>query len=190
MTLKIKENWKFIFYIAIATAVILVVFKLSYLADNNESIRNFVSDYGYGGIFLVSLASGFNFLIPVPAISFLPLFIISGLNIWLAILFIVLGTTLADVTAYIIGVIGQRALKSSTNEFIFNSLKKLRLHYYLMPIFALFLFAAFAPFPNEIVLVPLGFLGYRFIHILPVLLAGNSIFNILYAFGVVHLFKI
>lgn len=44
MALKIKENWKFALYVVIAMAVIIIVFKLSYLADNNKFIRDFVSN--------------------------------------------------------------------------------------------------------------------------------------------------
>lgn len=190
MALKIRENWKLALYAMIAMATILAVFKLSYLVDNNESIGNFVFNYGYGGIFLISLVSGFNFLIPVPAISFLPLFLISGLNFWLALLFIILGTTFADIAAYIMGWMGQRVVKSLTSEYIFKRIKKLHFSYYWAPIIALFLFAAFIPFPNEVVVVPLGFLGYRLIHILPVLIVGNGVFNTIYAIGIVNLFKI
>lgn len=189
LALKIREHWGPIFHAVIVMSVILIVFKLRYLTGDNELISDFVSDYGYGGIFLVSLVSGFNFLIPVPAISLLPLFTISGLNILLAVFLIILGTTLADITAYNIVTMGKQAVQSSINEHIFKRLEQLCLRHYWIPIIVLFLFAAFVPFPNEIILAPLAFLGYRLLHLLPALLLGNGIFNTLYALGVVNIFK-
>lgn len=52
----------------------------------------------------------------------------------------------------------------------------------------LFLYAALVPFPNEILIIPLAFTGYRVLYILPPLLVGNGIFNLLAGFGIVSLF--
>ena len=59
--------------------VIGVAFYFADLARGNENLQRIIAGYGYIGIFVVSLISGFNLLVPIPAISFLPLFLESQL---------------------------------------------------------------------------------------------------------------
>ena len=175
-----------------AILLIAVVALIFYLADwtkESDTARRLVSSYGYTGIFVVAFISGFNLLIPVPAAAFLPLFLEAGLRFWPTIAVIVAGVTLADSIAFFIGKVGHELISRSTEGKIFSKLEEARSRYHWAPLAILFAFASLAPLPNETLLVPMGFFGYRFFHILPVVLAGNFVFNAIYATGAVSLFE-
>ena len=57
------------------------------------------------------------------------------------------------------------------------------------PLAALFVFICIVPLPNELLLIPLGLLGYRIVHVAPVIFIGNITFTLLYAKGLLELFK-
>ena len=171
-------------------AVIALAFYLARLAQGNGAVQEIVAAYGYAGIFVVSVVSGFNLVVPVPAIAFLPLFLTSGLSFLPTILVIAAGVSLADSVAYFAGRIGRHVLAYAFEERLILRLERVRERYHWAPLTAFFLFAAFVPLPNEILVVPLGLLGYRFLQILPVAFAGNLAFNSLYATGTIGLFNL
>ena len=175
-------------------AVVIFAFSLLlFLArsvSQNSYLKEFVSGYGYFGVFLVSVLSGFNLIIPVPAASFVPLFVEAGLSLWVTIFIIALGTTVADILAYSIGIIGRHVTSELPQSKVVARLDKMRERWQWGPIVALFLFVVFIPFPNEIILIPLGFMGYHLRLILPVVFFGSAIFNIAAAFGALGLFNL
>ncbi|MBI2037145.1 MAG: hypothetical protein HYT14_02185 [Candidatus Liptonbacteria bacterium] len=141
-------------------------------------------------MFIVAIVSGFNFVVPVPAIAFLPLFLASGLSFLPTILIIAAGVSIADSIAYFVGRIGRHVLAYAFEERLILRMERVRERYHWAPLTAFFLFAAFVPLPNELLVVPLGLLGYRFRQILPVAFAGNLAFNSLYATGTIGLFNL
>ncbi len=171
-------------------AVIGGAFYFADLARGNENIQRIITSYGYVGIFIISMISGFNFIIPIPAISFLPLCIESGLNLYTVIAIISLGMTVADTIAYFLGNLGKKMVSHTFSEKIESKIKIIHEKYEWAPLSILFLFASLAPLPNEILLVPFAFLGYRLRHIVPVLFAGNVVFNILYSKGILNIFSL
>lgn len=183
---------KFLKIAAQGVALVFIIgaaFYLAHFAKSIEAVREAVYSYSYVGIFIISLISGFNLAVPVPSVAFMPLFLESGLHFWASIAFIVAGVTVADSTAYFIGKFG-RHLAHSTNGSMIARLERIRERYKWGPIAALFVFVSFVPFSNEILLVPLGFLGYRFLQLLPVIIFGNFLFNMLYSTGAVELFGV
>lgn len=184
-------NKKFlkIFAQAVLLAIILAgAFFTARFAQESEQVRALVAEYGYFGIFLVSAISGFNLAVPIPAIAFLPLFMESGLSFWPVVWFIVAGLTLADLVAYYLGRVGHQALAHSNSRFLLV-LQKTRKRFRWAPIVILFFFASFVPLPNEILLVPLGFLGYRLAYVFPVVFSGHLVFNTLYGTGIINLYE-
>ncbi|MEK7093887.1 MAG: hypothetical protein AAB903_00930, partial [Patescibacteria group bacterium] len=159
------------------------------LAQENETKRNIVASYGNPGIFVIDLISGFNLAVPVPAIAFLPLFLESGLSFWIGILTITLGVTMADMVAYFIGKLSFEITSQTAESRVVKKLEAIRKKYQWGPPIILFVFAAVVPLPNELLVIPMGFLGYRFIHILPPIIAGNLVFNLLYSTGVITIFE-
>lgn len=170
-------------------AAVALIFYLAGLAKESDAAQRLIASYGYAGIFLVAFISGFNLAVPVPAAAFLPLFLEAGLRFWPTITVIAIGVTLADVIAYFIGKISHEIISHSTEEKIFSKLEEVRERYHGAPLAILFAFASLAPLPNEILLVPMGFLGYRFSHILFPVLAGNFVFTTIYATGAISLFE-
>ncbi|MEK9180326.1 MAG: hypothetical protein AAB897_02855 [Patescibacteria group bacterium] len=157
--------------------------------SENDLAQGLISAYGYIGIFLFAIVSGFNLAFPVPAITFLPAFQAAGLNIPFAVILIIAGMSIGDLGGYLIGKTG-RLILSPQDKHIATDLEKIKEKYRIGPLVALFLFAAFIPVPNELLVVPLSFLGYRLSQIFFVTLAGNAVFNALAALTILRIFRI
>ena len=184
--MKIKKRfWKPFFEILFLLAVVAFAIYLASLAQESGFVKKFILDYGYVGISLLSIISGLNIIVPIPIIAFFPLFIAAGLNQWLVILIVVIGITIADGISYIVGDIGRNVISERVKKKM-KHLERLRDQYYWLPLVVLFLFASFVPFPNEVLVIPMAFLGYRLIHMLPLLLVGNAVFNILVMLSIVN----
>ena len=184
---KIRKSIIKLLWVAV---VFVFMYWLTHLVQDNGVVRNLVLNLGYPGVLLVSLVSGFNLLIPIPAPFFIPVFVEAGLSIWVIIFFIIIGTSIADSISYVIGVVGREFAKSLKRRELFRWLDTLRNKYYWGPIVVLFFFAALVPLPNEIILMPLGFMGYKIRHVLISYVAGNIIFTTLSAFSIVNIFNI
>ena len=181
----------FLNYFGPAIAVISITafgLWLGVTVSESELAQELVSGYGYVGIFILSVVSGFNVVFPVPTISFLPVFQAAGMNVPFAVALTIAGMTVGDMGGYMIGKTGKVILSSSNKKTLFY-LDELKGRYKVGPLVALFLFVAFAPLPNEILVIPLGFLGYHLKHIFPIVLAGNAIFNTLAALGILGIFE-
>lgn len=180
----IKAILKFIAFLLI----FVIAIWLSKIAKDSLILQNWIASFGYSAIFFISTLSGFNLVVPIPAISFLPLFIESGLNFWLTIVLITLGMSLADSLAYLLGRAGREITWSLTQSRIFDKLEKWCDRNFWGPIIVFGLYVALAPLPNEVIIIPLAVLGYRWRHLILPLLIGNFIFNILAAFGITKFF--
>lgn len=173
-------------------ALMSVVLFLSVHLATSETVVSIVSRFGYGGVFLVAILSGFNIVVPVPAVTFLPLFTASDLLFLPVLLLITVGMTIGDMFGFFIGDAGRRL-----RETVRKGEKKIsRLHEYVqraqdkhpsLPYIILMLYTAFAPAPNEVLVIPMAFAGYPLRRMFPVILAGNFIFNTFAALGVFHI---
>ena len=186
----IRKIWSPLLKLLGIAFILLLAFWLVRLAENSSMIVDIVFQYGYVGIFVVSVISGFNIVVPVPAVSFVPLFLEAGLSLKAVIATMVLGLTFADLLGYAIGRSGRELASTFHHKKIFRRLDTMRSKHYFAPIIFLFFFASLVPFPNEVLVIPLGFLGYRFIHVFIPLFLGNIIFTIIASFGVINLFKL
>lgn len=155
---------------------------------HNQGVQDIISQYGYLGVFIASIIGGINIIVPIPIISFIHSFLASGLNIWFTIVVITAGETIGDTVGYFIGLSGKQLLMHRFEKEI-AWLERIRERYHWAPLTLLFCFAVVAPLPNELLIIPLGFMGYHLIHILPIIFAGNLIFNFLSAHGVINLFE-
>jgi membrane protein YqaA with SNARE-associated domain len=169
--------------------IFAAAFYAAHLVRESETLSMLVRNYGYAGAFFVSVLSGFNLAVPIPAISFLPLFQEAGLNLGGILITITVGMTIADCIAYALGRLGRKASEEVSRGKILTRIQRLYGKHPWAPPVVLFLFSSFAPLPNEIIVIPLGFLRFRFIYLLPILLAGNMVFNLLAGYGVLHLFS-
>ncbi len=169
-----KKIWHILALILIIAASIWI----GHAVSGSIRIQEIVQKYGYLGILFAAILSGFNISVSIPIIAFLPIFLASNLNLWIIIGIIAVGTTTADAFGYLIGRTSRSLVASQSNERISRTLQKLQNRYHWAPPLALFLFASVMPFPNEVLVIPLGFLGYRLSHLLLPLLLGNAVFTI------------
>ena len=181
---------KILIYTGLFIILILGAFYLANLAGKSEFIRDLIHNFGYTGIFLVAIITGFNLVVPIPAFTLLPLFIESGFNFWPSILVVSLGLSVADAIGYFLGKIGREIIMNAWERKILGRLEKIKERYEYAPLAILFLTASFIPMPNELVVIPLAFLGYKLRLILPILFIGHLIFNFLYATGIINIFEI
>lgn len=168
----------------VALGLIAVGFALGSTIHGNEDAAELVRAFGYFGVFLASVVSGFNLLVPVPAAAFIPTFLAAGLGLWPTIVVMSLGVTLADSIAFLIGSAGRSFARDGKAWKAVRRLEKLRERSPLAPLVVLAVVAAFVPVPNEIVALPLGLMGYRFRAVFATVLCGNLVFNTLFAHGV------
>lgn len=167
-----------------ATVALIIVFGmwLGRIAMQNEVVSDLVVRYGYGGIFVIAFISGFNIIVPVPAVAFVPLFVASGMDFMATVGVIVVGVTVADLVAYLLGRAG-RELDVMQHAKMVKKLEAWRARHYWKPIWAMGFWAAFAPLPNELLAIPLGLMGYPLAHVVPPLIIGNLVFNLLASYG-------
>ena len=164
-------------------------FWLSQLIVENETAKEIVSQFGHVGIFMISVISGFNLAVPIPAIAFLPIFTGAGLNFWIIVILVTAGMTVGDALGYLLGRAGSHLMESKMSDII-ERLEHLRNEYRLGPLAALLIFASFIPLPNELIIIPLGFLGYQMKYVIIITFIGSAIFNTLAALGITNLLEL
>lgn len=157
-------------------------------AAEHDLVRDMAVRFGYPGIFLAAAASGFNLVVPVPLIAFFPFFMEIGFDPALTVATIAAGMTTGDLLGYLIGRTTREMFAPKVRGMM-GRLEALRDRHRVLPFVVMFLYAAFAPIPNEVLVIPLAFLRYPLPGIFTAVLAGNLIFNSLVAFGVVRVFE-
>ena len=68
---KLINNHQYLIRIILLVLVGVFAFWASDTLKDGDFISNLIRKFGYGGIFLMAVVSGFNLVIPIPAISFL-----------------------------------------------------------------------------------------------------------------------
>lgn len=172
---------------ALAFVVFLIVWANVYAAEH-DLVREMARRFGYFGVFLGAAASGFNLVVPIPMVAFFPFFMAAGFDRVLTVIVIALGMTTGDLVGYILGRTTREVFAPRVRGMMAR-LERLRDQHRVLPFVVMFLYAAFAPLPNEVLVIPLAFLRYPLFGIFTAVLAGNLIFNSLFAFGVVQVFQ-
>lgn len=168
-------------------AVFAVAIWANLYAAEHDLVRELARRFGYPGIFAGAAASGFNLVVPVPIIAFYPFFIEVGFDRLLTVLVIAFGMTTGDLVGYLLGRT-TREMFAPRVRGTMARLERMRDRHAVLPFVIMFLYAAFAPIPNEVLVIPLAFLRYPLAGIFTAVLAGNLIFNSLVAFGVLRVF--
>lgn len=184
----IRKIWKPVLQLSAVAVIVVLAFWLGRLATESSTVRSLVIEYGYTGIFLVAVISGINIIVPIPAVVFMPLFLEVGLNFWITVFIIAFGMSIGDTVAYFLGRAGRAVAESAKTNYILTRLERIHKRYPRAPVAILLLYAAFIPFPNEVLVIPLGFIGYRFRDLVLALLVGNIVFNSIIAIGIISLF--
>jgi len=177
-------------YIILPILVLTVLIFGSYWLVTSTDIEAFVSVYGYPAMFGVALISGFNIIVPIPAVVFVPLMTASGLSLWITLLVIMVGMSLGDAIGFLLGRYGRRALEERTPPLFFLRYESFIRSHPLSLFLFVFFYGAFVPAPNEVIVIPLALSGCGWKKLLPPLFLGNAVFTILAAFGVISLFSL
>ena len=180
-------------WLKVAALVGLVAFAIwvNVWAAEMEALRETAAAAGYAGLFAASVVSGFNLVAPIPIAVFYPFLMESGFAPIPTLITIAVGMTGGDFLGYVVGnttrdMAGHRLVRVKVR--LERLLGALRSRHRLLPYGLLFLYAAFAPIPNELVVIPLAFMRYSLPGVMITVLCGNAIFNSLTAFGVSWIF--
>lgn len=169
-----------------AACVLLILFLAIYAStyiSQQSVLVDLVAQWDYIAVTIIGLISGLNAIIPIPAATLTPLFTAAGLAIPGIIISLVIGTMIADFIGFLLGsstkgLIEQRypKLVNFLNDLVTNRRK------WLIPF--VICYAAFVPFPNEAMLIPLAFSGIGFSRLFIPLLLGNLLNQALLVYGI------
>jgi len=188
MTTRNKHKMRLLFKVIGLLLLFVLAVWVADQAEKSVFVTGLVSQFGYVGLFAVSVVSGFNIVVPVPIVAFLPAFISAGLSFWFVLVVMTLGMTLGDTIGFLLGFIGRKTI--GKHEYHSPLVKKILSFSYKHEhagYAILLLYATLAPAPNEVLVVPMAFLGYKLRFMWPIIFVGNFVFNTLVAFGVLGL---
>jgi len=155
------------------------------LQDIADWMRNFAVQYGYLGIFLISLLGAMSIFVPIPYT--IVIFILGGLQdavgnwvfepLWIAVAAGV-GAAIGEFSGYLIGFGGRKVIGDKYKkkmDFLTKLFKKYG------PI-AIFVFAL-TPLPDDLLFIPLGIMRYGIIRAFIPALLGKFFSNLIIAYS-------
>lgn len=184
---KIKTPYKILIVVLAMCVGIGGSFLLTNYVLDNESSQLFIQDFGYVGVFILSFIAGLNFIIPIPAATFVPVFTAGGMPLPIIIALLALGTLAASLLAYTIGHFSRNLASTHYPKIQAKLLESYEKHKKLLPYF-IFFAASFIPLPDEIYLAPLGVIGVPIRTFIFPLIIGIIIYQSLSAFGISNIF--
>jgi membrane protein YqaA with SNARE-associated domain len=153
------------------------------LQDIAEWMRNwmqsFAVQYGYLGIFLISLLGAMSIFVPIPYT--VVIFILGGLQtfdpLWIAVA-AGLGSAIGEFSGYLVGMGGRKVISGKYKKKM-DFLTKLSKKY--GPI-AIFVFAL-TPLPDDLLFIPLGVMRYSLLRAFIPALLGKFFSNLIIAYS-------
>ena len=149
------------------------------LQDIVDWMRTFAVQYGYFGIFLISMLGAMSIFVPIPYT--VVIFTLGGLRIfdplWIAVA-AGLGAAIGEFSGYLIGFGGRRIIseKQKTKmDFLTKLFKKFG------PI-VIFVFAL-TPLPDDLLFIPLGVMRYSVLRAFIPALLGKFVSNLIIAYS-------
>lgn len=170
------------------TGVVIGVLFLTAYITGNIAAQQTVAQLGYAGVLLVAVVSGFNTIAPVPPATFVPMFTASGLIMPLIIGTFIVGTTVADLTAYIFGKLSKDFVTTRYPKTLYY-IEKLHTNNNALLFLFVFAYAAAVPFPNEAFIIPFALIGIPLRRFIFPMLLGTTIYHIATAYGVENLYN-
>lgn len=175
--------------VALALLVVALAFLAADHIENNAAAQRMVEQFGVLGIFVLALVGGFNVVIPVHAASFTPVFLAAGISMPVVIIVLALGTTCADLCSYFIGKWSKRVTETKYPAFQ-EKIETFAARHRKLLIPGVFLYSALVPFPNEVVLIPLGLTGFGLWKVIVPLILGTVVNQTIFAFGFASVFEV
>ncbi len=178
--------------ISLVVITLLVVAGSFYFANelnSNDEALKWVQSLGYLGILGLSIIGGLNMIVPVPVAVFTPIFTEAGYSIYSVLTLLIIGTVIADIIGYGLGRFGRAATAQNPPQII-KTIENLIAKRPKLVVPIVTIYAAFAPLPNELILIPLGLAGFRFISLIPALIIGNIIHQLILVYGIDSIFNL
>lgn len=183
-----QKTWGLLtIFASIILVTVLALFLAEWIVQSPEAQAT-IASLGYFGVVMVAIIGGLNIIIPIPAVTLTPIFTASGLHLPFIILALTGGTIIADYIGYLFGKISRPVLYGHypkvitwLEETIITRPKLLQL--------ITFIYAAFIPLPNEVLVIPLAVMNIKFRRILLPLLFGNLLNQAIYATSIQSIFS-
>jgi len=178
-----KKFTPILLIIAVLLTVTTVALFAAQFIENSTAAQAIISELGYGGVILIAIIAGINVIVPIPAVTLTPIFTTAGLLLPWIILSLTVGTIIADYIGYLFGHWSRTHIYKSYPSAV-AYIEKIYIHHPRLIVPLVFLFSAFIPLPNEVLVIPLALLSVRWrLMILP-LFFGNLINQTIYAYGI------
>lgn len=149
------------------------------LQDIDEWMNSFVVQYGYLGIFFISLLGSMSLFVPIPYT--IVIFTLGGLPgfepLWIALV-AGAGASVGEFSGYLIGVGGRKTISGKYRkkmDFLMKLFKKFG------PL-AIFIFAL-TPLPDDLLFIPLGVMRYSLIRAFIPAFIGKFFSNLIIAYS-------
>lgn len=184
----LQQKWiRWLLISVVFIGSVAAIIELSLFIESSKQAQILVQNYGYAGVTLIAFVTGLNILIPIPPAAFIPIFVAGGLAMPWVVVYLVIGTTVADMIAYGVGRMGRMYVTSRypTTYARVRALREKHIHW--MPWFVL-IYASIVPFPNEAFLVPFGVMGVRWYTFIVPLLVGTVLYHSLTVLGISNVF--
>lgn len=175
-----KHKYKIIYFILF---IILWAFLMSRISPD-AIIDRLGEQNSYITLFILSFIGGVSVFIPFPFYLFTISLAIGGLNPYILGLVAASGTALGDTVSYLMGRIGGNFYEYK-NKKVINKIKKFSEKQILFPVL-LFIYASAAPFSDDLIMIPAGFLKIPYTKMIIPIYLGKIVFNTLMAFSAVY----
>jgi len=140
-------------------------------------MKNFAMQYGYFGVFLMSLVGSLSIIIPVPYT--LLIFFMGGiLDPILVAIASGFGSAVGEFSGYVLGYYG-RAVISEERQRKMDFMVKVFDRYGFFAIF----FFALTPLPDDLLFIPLGIMRYKFVKAFVPSLLGKLLMSFILAYS-------
>jgi membrane protein DedA with SNARE-associated domain len=166
--------------LVIATTATLFAAKF---VEGSASAQSVILELGYGGVILMAIIAGTNVIVPIPAATLTPLFVSAGLVLPWIIISLTVGTLIADFIGYLFGQWSRVHIFKNYPRTV-AYIKKIYVAHPGLIIPLVFLYAAFVPLPNEVLIIPLALLSVRWRLMMVPLFFGDLINQTIYAYGI------
>ena len=169
--------------IATLVAIFIGAIYLSQWLSTSDQAVQLIKSAGYPGLVFLGLVGGLNFLVPIPPATFSALYTAAGLSTIGIVLALAVGTLLADLLGFWFGT-KARPLLADKYPKIVSCTEKVADSNKLYILAFVASYAAFVPFPNEAILIPLALVGVHLRLVVPALLVGNILHQAILIYGV------
>jgi uncharacterized membrane protein YdjX (TVP38/TMEM64 family) len=174
-------------FVVLLVVIVGALFTANYVEDS-ATAQLFVLKLWYFGVVVIAIVAGLNVILPIPAFTLTPIFSAAGLGMTGIILALAVGTFIADILGFLFGNWSREHIYRHYPKVI-RFLEKIYINKPRLIVPVIFLYAAFVPFPNEVLIIPLALLKVHLRLLLIPLFLGSLVHQAIYAYGMQGIFS-